>query len=246
MRGIRTPVSTAARTSGSCPTWRGSRRSGCRRGNIVRRRGRTKTPAGTRPVDLPPSIAKFYELLLDSHSHPLRVHQSRRSTWRRSNFRDRYWRPAWDGIDVDKPESPEHLPEILPWFTFHEGRHTQSTWMIEEAFPRSPGERGWPQDEGHRTGLRPRHPGHAPADRRRPGTPLGDRAGRPDSHRAGPLGVVVSAPGDDRFDTLWRAFANAIAISSPVDLGFNRKALPRRTRERASDLRRCAGGRYWD
>jgi hypothetical protein len=28
--------------------------------------GRTKTPAGTRMVELPPSIARFYELLLDS------------------------------------------------------------------------------------------------------------------------------------------------------------------------------------
>lgn len=31
------------------------------------KRGRTKTPAGTRPIVLPPSIAVFYETQLDSH-----------------------------------------------------------------------------------------------------------------------------------------------------------------------------------
>ncbi|WP_424923440.1 tyrosine-type recombinase/integrase [Actinocrispum wychmicini] len=54
---------------------------------------------------------------------------------RRSNFRQRLWRPAWDGVDVDHPTSPDHLPPILPWFTFHEGRHTHSTWLIEDGVP---------------------------------------------------------------------------------------------------------------
>jgi hypothetical protein len=41
-----------------------------RRRGATARKGRTKTPAGTRWVELPPSIAVFYELLLDSHAHP--------------------------------------------------------------------------------------------------------------------------------------------------------------------------------
>jgi hypothetical protein len=55
--------------------------------------------------------------------------------WRRSNFRQRFWRPAWDGADPDNPYSPEHAPPILPWFTFHEGRHTHATWLAEDGIP---------------------------------------------------------------------------------------------------------------
>ena len=41
-----------------------------RRGRgVTSRKGRTKTPAGTRSVGLPLSIAVFYELLLGSHNH---------------------------------------------------------------------------------------------------------------------------------------------------------------------------------
>jgi integrase len=100
-----------------------------------RKRGRTKTPAGTRVVDLPPSIAEFYELLLANHSNVLVFMTLEGRPWRRSNFRQRYWRPAWDGVDVEFPTSPDHRPEILPWFTFHEGRHTHSTWLIEDGIP---------------------------------------------------------------------------------------------------------------
>jgi integrase len=100
-----------------------------------RQRGRTKTPAGTRTVDLPPSIAQFYQLLLASHSHLFVFTTPEGHPLRRSNFRQRYWRRAWDGVDVDFPTSPDHQPEILPWFTFHEGRHTHSTWLIEDGIP---------------------------------------------------------------------------------------------------------------
>lgn len=51
---------------------------------------------------------------------------------RRSNFWARSWRPAWDGVDPGNPSSRDHLPAMLPTFTFHEGRHTQSTWLIED------------------------------------------------------------------------------------------------------------------
>nr|WP_173130520.1 hypothetical protein [Kibdelosporangium persicum] len=36
---------------------------------------------------------------------------------------------------MDYPTSPDHQPPILPWITFHEGRHTHSTWLIEDGVP---------------------------------------------------------------------------------------------------------------
>jgi integrase len=99
------------------------------------KKGRTKTPAGTRPVELPPSIALFYELLLDRHPGPFVMCTTEGRPWRRSNFRQRFWRPAWDGTDPDNPYSPVHTPPILPWFTFNEGRHTHATWLAEDGIP---------------------------------------------------------------------------------------------------------------
>jgi integrase len=96
------------------------------------KKGRTKTPAGTRWVDLPPSIAVFYEELMDSHRYPFVICTPEGKPWRRSNFRSRYWRPAWDGVDADDPGSADFVPAILSSLTFHEGRHSQSTWLIED------------------------------------------------------------------------------------------------------------------
>lgn len=118
-----TPTTSAART--------GSRTT--RRPKM--KKGRTKTPAGTRTVELPPSIALFYELLLDSHPGPFVMCTTEGRPWRRSNFRQRFWRPAWDGTDPDNPYSPGHTPPILPWFTFNEGRHTHATWLAEDGIP---------------------------------------------------------------------------------------------------------------
>lgn len=101
-----------------------------RRRGAMARRGRTKTPAGTRWVQLPPSIAVFYEMLVDSHTYPFVFTTPEGHPWRRSNFRQRYWRPAWDGVHAD-----DHVPAILPWFTFHEGRHTHATWLTEDGIP---------------------------------------------------------------------------------------------------------------
>ncbi|WP_193441143.1 integrase [Actinosynnema sp. ALI-1.44] len=106
-----------------------------RRRGAAARKGRTKTPAGTRWVQLPPSIATFYELLMDSHRHPFVFTTLEGMPWRRSNFRQRYWRPAWDGANTDNPEANDHVPAILPWFTFHEGRHTHATWLTEDGVP---------------------------------------------------------------------------------------------------------------
>jgi integrase len=99
------------------------------------KKGRTKTPAGTRLVELPPSIAVFYEELLDSHRHPFVMCTLEGRPWRRSNFRQRYWRPAWDGQNMDDPCADDHIPPILPWFTFNEGRHTHATWLAEDGVP---------------------------------------------------------------------------------------------------------------
>ncbi|WP_439379708.1 hypothetical protein [Amycolatopsis lexingtonensis] len=33
----------------------------------------------------------------------------------------RFWRPTWGGVELDDPN-----------FTFHEGRHTHSTWLTED------------------------------------------------------------------------------------------------------------------
>ncbi len=99
------------------------------------KKGRTKTPAGTRSVELPPSIAVFYEELMDSHSFPFVLCSAEGAPLRRSNFRNRYWRPVWDGSDAEHTRSAEVVQPILPTFTFHEGRHSHSTWLAEDGIP---------------------------------------------------------------------------------------------------------------
>ncbi len=103
-----------------------------RRGK-AKKKGRTKTPAGTRSVELPPSIAVFYEELMDSHRHPFVLCSAEGAPLRRSNFRNRYWRPVWDGT-----ESGEVVPPIVPGLTFHEGRHSHATWLTEDGIPEVP------------------------------------------------------------------------------------------------------------
>ena len=98
------------------------------------RAGRTKTPAGTRIVRLPAGMATLYEMLMDSHDHEFVFTSPLGEPLRRANFRQRFWRPAWDGIPGDGADGSRY-PPILEWFTFHEGRHTHSTWMIEDGVP---------------------------------------------------------------------------------------------------------------
>ncbi len=102
----------------------------------VRRRRRkastaTKTPAGARTVLLPPSIAEVYERLLASHDHEFVLCTAHGHPWRRSNFTQRYWRPAWDGSDGGQ----WNWQPLLPEFTFHEGRHTHASWLAEDGIP---------------------------------------------------------------------------------------------------------------
>ncbi|MGC7097676.1 integrase [Amycolatopsis lurida] len=108
-------------------------RPGRRRGRG--KKGRTKTPAGTRWVNLPPSIAVFYEELMDSHQHSFVLCTPEGKPWRRSNFRNRHWRPVWDGTESSEYGDRQVAPAILPEFTFHEGRHSHATWLIEDGIP---------------------------------------------------------------------------------------------------------------
>ncbi|WP_433272620.1 hypothetical protein ACQPZF_16860 [Actinosynnema sp. CS-041913] len=98
------------------------------------KRGRTKTPAGTRWLRLPPSITVFYESLLDGQPGSF-AFTPPEGGLRRGNFRQRFWRPAWDGRKPDRPEVAGHVPPILPWFTFREARHIHATWMAEDGIP---------------------------------------------------------------------------------------------------------------
>lgn len=95
----------------------------------------TKTKASERWVSLPPSIAVLYELLIDSHDHNFVFTAPEGGQLFRGHFRARFWRQAWDGIDPDNSESGNHTAPILRWFTFHEGRHTHETWLIEDSVP---------------------------------------------------------------------------------------------------------------
>lgn len=105
-----------------------------RRPRRVKRNARTKSPAGERWVQLPPTISVIYELLLATRPspHSFVFTSLKGQPWYRSNFRQRFWRPAWDGVDTDNPSSSRHVPAILPGFTFHEGRHTHATWLTED------------------------------------------------------------------------------------------------------------------
>lgn len=100
-----------------------------------KRSGRGKTVASERWVTLPPSIAVLYELLIESHDHDYVFTAPEGGGLYRGHFRQRFWRPAWDGVNPDDTESPDHRPAVLRWFTFHEGRHTQSTWLANDDIP---------------------------------------------------------------------------------------------------------------
>ncbi len=92
---------------------------------------------------MPPGIAVLYEELMDSHREPFVLCTPEGDPRRRSNFRIRFWRPAWDGVELDDAGAGERRPPILPTFTFHEGRHTHSTWLTEDGIPEVAAGRGW-------------------------------------------------------------------------------------------------------
>jgi integrase len=103
------------------------------RGHFVKAK-RPKTPASKRWVQLPPFLAGLYETLLDDCARPYVFVGENGGNLRRSNFGRRFWRPAWDG-DPDNPDPARRAAQIVPGFTFHEGRHTQRTWLADDGIP---------------------------------------------------------------------------------------------------------------
>lgn len=84
---------------------------GSRRPRRIKRNARTKSPAGERWVQLPPTIAVMYELLLATRpaGSSIVFTSLQGKPWYRSNFRQRFWRPAWDGVDADNSASKRHV-----------------------------------------------------------------------------------------------------------------------------------------
>ena len=106
-----------------------------RAGRRPKKKGRTKTPAGTRWVKLPPFLALMYEMLLAEREGERYVFVGDKGgLLRRSNYRRRLWRPAWDG-DPANPDPALRVAPILPYITFNEGRHTQRTWLAADGVP---------------------------------------------------------------------------------------------------------------
>ncbi|WP_244162345.1 integrase [Amycolatopsis regifaucium] len=140
------------------------------------KKGRTKTPAGTRTVELPPSIAVFYVELMDSRSFPFVLCSSEGAPLRRSNFRNPYWRPVWDGSDAEHTRSAAADPAAL-----HLPRGAAQS---QPGSPRTVSPRGRTQstigseNEGHREGLRPCDSVDAPPDSASDGGPLDRLADR--------------------------------------------------------------------
>ncbi|TDB85610.1 hypothetical protein E1264_20675 [Actinomadura sp. KC216] len=103
------------------------------RGRLVKAE-RPKTPASRRWVRLPPFLADLYEPLLEQAEHSYVFVGDKGGLLRRSHFARRFWRPAWDG-DPDHPDPDRRRAPVLRGFTFHEGRHTQRTWLAEDGVP---------------------------------------------------------------------------------------------------------------
>jgi hypothetical protein len=148
-----------------------------RRGNSRPKEGRTKTPAGTRFVALPPGIAVLYEELMGSHRDPFVLSTPEGHPWRRSNRGG--GAAATHPADIHLPRGPTHAQHLAGRGRNPGGRATGAA--------RS-------EDEGHRPGLRPRDPGDGQPDPRRLGGTLAPIAGILVSGGAGEAGVVVPAP----------------------------------------------------
>ncbi|MFI0479712.1 tyrosine-type recombinase/integrase [Actinomadura sp. 9N215] len=103
------------------------------RGRLVKAE-RPKTPTSKRWVQLPSFLADLYEPLLEQAEHPQVFVGDKGGRLRRSHFARRFWRPAWNG-DPDHPDPNQRCAPVLRGFTFHEGRHTQRTWLAEDGVP---------------------------------------------------------------------------------------------------------------
>lgn len=92
-------------------------------------------PARTRWVHLSPSIATFYELLLDNHQYPFVFTMPEVTRGAGPIFGSGFGDLSGMASIQTNPMANDHSPAILPWFTFHEGRHTHSTWLTEDGVP---------------------------------------------------------------------------------------------------------------
>ncbi|WP_304450662.1 tyrosine-type recombinase/integrase [Nocardiopsis sp. YSL2] len=94
---------------------------------------KTKTPAGKRSIELPPFLDALYTDLIEACESDYLFTGPKGGLMRRRNFQVGLWRPAWNG-DPRSDQAWLRRP-LLPGFTFHEGRHTQRTWLAEDEIP---------------------------------------------------------------------------------------------------------------
>jgi integrase len=119
-------------------------------GNLRELRGRVwldepKTENSVRTVPLPPFLAKLLTTKLAVARYDTVFTGARGAYWRRSNFRQRMWDPAVNGVPGH--ENPDRREPITPGMTFHGLRHSHKTWMKEDGID------GFVQDKrlGHAT-----------------------------------------------------------------------------------------------
>jgi hypothetical protein len=75
----------------------------------------------------------FYEMLMDNHTHPFVFTTPQGYPWRRSNFRQRYWRPGTASTQTTR------TPMITSRRSCHGSPSTKdathATWLTEDGIP---------------------------------------------------------------------------------------------------------------
>ena len=104
-----------------------------------------KTENSVRTIPIPPFLARLLTTKLAVARHDTVFTGARGAYLRRSNFRQRVWDPAVDG--VPSHDNPDRREAINPGMTFHGLRHSHKTWMKEDGID------GFVQDKrlGHAT-----------------------------------------------------------------------------------------------
>lgn len=93
--------------------------------------GPPKTTASARTVHLPPFLADLLTAHRDAHPDTAHVFTGAHGgLHRRANYRQRFWQPALIG-NPDRGWAP-----IQREMHFHDLRHTQETWLVEDQVPR--------------------------------------------------------------------------------------------------------------
>jgi integrase len=91
--------------------------------------GPPKTTDSVRHIRLPRFLVELLDEILTGHDHATVFPGARGGFQRRSNFNRRAWSPAVDG-------DPERgVPPIVAGMHFHDLRHSQKTWLIEDGIP---------------------------------------------------------------------------------------------------------------